>query len=341
VTYEPGRSQQTAARLTTKRRRVVTIGRHAHRQQRRSGQLMATLELEQLSKHFGPVAAVERVSFRVEQGSVVGFLGPNGAGKTTTLRILLGLVAPTSGTATINGRAYRALAKPRHVVGAVLEASNPYPGRTAVDHLRIEALAGDAPRARIDEVLDLVDLTEAAGRRVGQYSLGMRQRLGLATALLCDPDILILDEPANGLDPEGVHWLRRLLRQLADGGRTVLVSSHILAEVALTADSVVIMDRGRLVAQSNLAELTELAAQVIRVRTPRPELLATLLTENGAGVQLIGTDRLDVTGASGELIGNLAAESAIPIFETTTETLDLEDIFLQLTGGSAEQEVNR
>ena len=217
---------------------------------------MATLELNQLTKHFGPVAAVDQVSFSVEQGSVVGFLGPNGAGKTTTLRMLLGLVTPTSGTATINGRPYRELPEPRHVVGAVLEASNPYPGRSARDHLRIEALAGNAPRTRVDEVLDLVDLTAAAGRRVGQYSLGMRQRLGLATALLCDPEILILDEPANGLDPEGVRWLRQLLQRLAADGRTVLVSSHILAEVAQTVDAVVILDHGRLVTQSTVAELT-------------------------------------------------------------------------------------
>jgi ABC-2 type transport system ATP-binding protein len=302
---------------------------------------MATLELNQLTKHFGPVAAVDQVSFSVEQGSVVGFLGPNGAGKTTTLRMLLGLVTPTSGTATINGRPYRELPEPRHVVGAVLEASNPYPGRSARDHLRIEALAGNAPRTRVDEVLDLVDLTAAAGRRVGQYSLGMRQRLGLATALLCDPEILILDEPANGLDPEGVHWLRRLLRQLAADGRTVLVSSHILAEVAQTVDSVVIMDHGRLVTQSTLDQLTERAAHVIRVRTPRPGQLAAILVENGAKAQIVGPDRLEVTGAPGELIGTLAAEAAIPIFETTAETADLEDVFLQLTGNPADQEVTR
>jgi ABC-2 type transport system ATP-binding protein len=302
---------------------------------------MATLELDQLTKHFGPVVAVDQVSFSVEQGSIVGFLGPNGAGKTTTLRMLLGLITPTSGTATINGRPYRELPQPRHVVGAVLEASNPYPGRSARDHLRIEALAGNAPRSRVDEVLDLVDLTEAAGRRVGQYSLGMRQRLGLATALLCDPEILILDEPANGLDPEGVHWLRRLLRQLAAEGRTVLVSSHILAEVAQTVDSVVIMDHGRLVTQSTLDQLTERATHVIRVRTPRPEHLAALLVENGATAHIVGPDRLEVTGASGELIGTLAAEAAIPIFETTTEAADLEDVFLQLTGNPAHQEVAR
>jgi ABC-2 type transport system ATP-binding protein len=302
---------------------------------------MATLELDQLTKHFGSVVAVDQVSFSVEQGSIVGFLGPNGAGKTTTLRMLLGLVTPTSGTATINGRPYRELPQPRHVVGAVLEASNPYPGRSARDHLRIEALAGNAPRSRVDEVLDLVDLTAAAGRRVGQYSLGMRQRLGLATALLCEPEILILDEPANGLDPEGVHWLRRLLRQLAAEGRTVLVSSHILAEVAQTVDSVVIMDHGRLVTQSTLDELTERATQVIRVRTPQPGQLAAILAENGATAQVTGPDRLEVGGATGELIGTLAAEAAIPIFETTAEAADLEDVFLQLTGNPTHQEVTR
>jgi ABC-2 type transport system ATP-binding protein len=302
---------------------------------------MATLELDQLTKHFGAVVAVDQVGFSVEQGSVVGFLGPNGAGKTTTLRMLLGLVTPTSGTATINGRLYRELPQPRHVVGAVLEASNPYPGRSARDHLAIEALAGNAPRSRVEEVLDLVDLTGAAGRRVGQYSLGMRQRLGLATALLCDPEILILDEPANGLDPEGVHWLRRLLRQLAAQGRTVLVSSHILAEVAQTVDSVVIMDHGRLVTQSTLDQLTARATQVIGVRTPRPEQLAAILVENGATAHVVGLDRLEVTGASGELIGTLAAEAAIPLFETTTEAADLENVFLQLTGNPSHQEVTR
>jgi ABC-2 type transport system ATP-binding protein len=302
---------------------------------------MATVALDKLSKRFGPVMAVDQVSFTVDQGSVVGFLGPNGAGKTTTLRMLLGLVTPTSGTATINGSPYCELSHPRHVVGAVLEASNPYPGRTAADHLRIEALAGEAPRSRVDEVLDLVDLTEAAGRRVGQYSLGMRQRLGLATALLCDPEVLILDEPANGLDPEGVHWLRRLLRQLAGEGRTVLVSSHILAEVAQTVDSVVIMDHGRLVTQARLDDLTQRATQVIRVRTPRPERLAALLVDNGAAATVTGPDRLEVTGASGEVIGTLAVEAGIAIFETTTEAVDLEDVFLQLTGATAQQEVSR
>jgi len=217
---------------------------------------MATLEFRGLTKHFGPVTAVDDLSFTVRHGSVTGFLGPNGAGKTTTLRMLLGLVTPTAGTATIDGRPYRALARPRQVVGAVLESSGAYPGRTAAAHLRIEALVAGARKERVGEVLSLVGLSDAADRRVGGFSLGMRQRLSLATALLCDPEVLILDEPANGLDPEGVHWLRRMLRDLAEAGRTVLVSSHILAEVTQTVDRVVILHRGRLVAEASLAELT-------------------------------------------------------------------------------------
>jgi ABC-2 type transport system ATP-binding protein len=217
---------------------------------------MAVIEIAGLTKRFGGLTAVDHVSFTVSRGSVTGFLGPNGAGKTTTLRMLLGLVTPTEGTATINGHRYRDLPAPLHAVGAALESSSAYPGRTARSHLRIAALAGDAPGRRVDEVLGLVDLADAAGRRVGQFSLGMRQRLALATALLCDPEILILDEPANGLDPEGVRWLRQLLQRLAADGRTVLVSSHILAEVAQTVDAVVILDHGRLVTQSTVAELT-------------------------------------------------------------------------------------
>jgi ABC-2 type transport system ATP-binding protein len=217
---------------------------------------MPVIEVRGLTKRFGQVLAVDQMSFEVERGTVAGFLGPNGAGKTTTLRMLLGLVRPDSGTATINGRPYRDLEEPLHQVGAVLEASSFHPGRTARNHLRVQAMAGQADPSRIDDVLELVELTGAADRRVGGFSLGMRQRLGLATALLTDPDLLILDEPANGLDPEGVRWLRDLLRGLAAEGSTVLVSSHILAEVAHTVDSVVIVHRGHLVTQASLAELT-------------------------------------------------------------------------------------
>jgi ABC-2 type transport system ATP-binding protein len=217
---------------------------------------MAVIEVRGLTKRFGRVVAVDRLSFEVEAGHVVGFLGRNGAGKTTTLRMLLGLVRPDAGTATINGRAYRDLPEPLHQVGAVLEASSFYPGRTARNHLRVQAMAAEVDPSRIDEVLDLVDLGGDADRRIGGFSLGMRQRLGLAAALLPEPELLILDEPANGLDPEGVHWLRDLVRGLSAEGVTVLVSSHILAEVAQTVDSVVILDHGRLVSQSSLADLT-------------------------------------------------------------------------------------
>jgi ABC-2 type transport system ATP-binding protein len=217
---------------------------------------MPVIKASGLTKRFGPVLAVDQLSFEVEPGTVTGFLGRNGAGKTTTLRMLLGLVAPDAGTATINGHAYADLPEPLHQVGAVLEASGFHPGRTARNHLRVQALAGQADPSRIEDVLDLVELTGAADRRIGGLSLGMRQRLALATALLTDPGVLIMDEPTNGLDPEGVRWLRNLLRGLAAEGTAVLISSHMLAEVAQTVDQVVIVDRGRAVAQSGLAELT-------------------------------------------------------------------------------------
>jgi ABC-2 type transport system ATP-binding protein len=217
---------------------------------------MATIQIRGLVKRFGPVTAVDGLSFDVSPGTVTGFLGPNGAGKTTTLRILLGLVTAGAGTAMINGHAYRDLPEPLHTAGAVLEASSFHPGRTARAHLRIQALAAEADPSRIADVLELAGLAGDADRRIGGFSLGMRQRLGLATALLADPEVLILDEPANGLDPEGVRWLRDLLRGFAAEGGTVLVSSHLLAEVAQTVDSVVIVDHGRLVAQGPVAELT-------------------------------------------------------------------------------------
>ena len=216
---------------------------------------MVAIEVRGLAKRFGGVQAVADLSFQVEHGEVTAFLGVNGAGKTTTLRILLGLVAPDAGTAVIKGQPYAALADPMHQVGAVLEASGFHPGRTARNHLRIQAMAAGVAEPRIDDVLERVGLTGAARRRVGEFSLGMRQRLGLAAALLAGPDVLILDEPANGLDPPGIRWLRDMLRGMAADGTAVLVSSHILAEVAQTADSVVIIDHGRLVAQAPLAGL--------------------------------------------------------------------------------------
>jgi ABC-2 type transport system ATP-binding protein len=289
---------------------------------------MAVITIQGLTKRFGPVVAVDDLSFEVDQGTVVGFLGPNGAGKTTTLRTLLGLVSPTAGTARIDGKPYRELADPIHHVGAVLEASSFHPGRSARNHLQVTATAAGLPATRADQVLAQVGLTEAARRRVGGFSLGMRQRLGLATALLGDPQVLILDEPANGLDPEGVHWLRGLLRHLADQGRTVLVSSHVLAEVAQTVDQVVIIAAGRLVTQSTLAARTD---QLVRVRTPQAEALRSLLATQGIHADPDGADQLVAAGTTTETVGKAAAAAGIVIYEMGAERSNLEDVFLQLT----------
>ena len=294
---------------------------------------MAAIELRGLTKRFGEVLAVDDVSFSVPRGTVTGFLGPNGAGKTTTLRMLLGLVEPTEGTATVGDCLYRDLVAPLHHVGAVLEASSFYPGRTARNHLRVQAMAGDVDAARVDAVLELVRLVDVADRRVGGFSLGMRQRLALATALLGDPEVLILDEPANGLDPEGVRWLRERLRGFADEGRTVLVSSHVLAEVAQTVDSVVILDRGRMVAHAPLAQLAATAGvqPTVRIRTPKVEELCAAVVADGAHARAVGSDVVEVTGTTPERVGPLAADRAIPVFESATEVADLEDIFFHLT----------
>jgi ABC-2 type transport system ATP-binding protein len=292
---------------------------------------MAVITIQGLTKRFGQVVAVDDLSFQVDQGTVVGFLGPNGAGKTTTLRMLLGLVSPTAGTARIDGKPYRELADPIRHVGAVLEASSFHPGRSARNHLRVVATAAGLPRNRADQVLEQVGLTQAARRRVGGFSLGMRQRLGLATALLGDPQVLVLDEPANGLDPEGVHWLRGLLRQLADQGRTVLVSSHVLAEVAQTVDQVVIIARGRLVTQSTLAALTARTEQLVRVRTPQAEALRSLLAAQGIQADPDGTDQLVAVGTTTAAVGRTAAVAGVVIYEMGAERSNLEDVFLQLT----------
>jgi ABC-2 type transport system ATP-binding protein len=298
---------------------------------------MAAISVQGLTKRFGDVLAVDHLTFDVDPGTVTGFLGPNGAGKTTTLRMLLGLVAPTSGTATIDGRPYRELVDPARRVGAVLEASGFHPGRSARDHLRVLATAAGLPSGRVGEVLGQVGLTGAGRRRVGGFSLGMRQRLGLAAALLGDPEVLVLDEPANGLDPEGVRWLRDLVRGLADQGRTVLVSSHLLAEVAQTVDQVVIIDRGRLVARSSLAALTAGADRTVRVRTPQPEALRGLLVARGATVTPDGPDRLVVGGVTAEQVGQAAAAGGVVLHEMRFERSNLEDVFLELTASRGER----
>jgi ABC-2 type transport system ATP-binding protein len=294
---------------------------------------MAVIAVQGLGKCFGDVVAVDDLSFEVDQGTVTGFLGPNGAGKTTTLRMLLGLVTPTTGTATIGGRAYRELAEPIREVGAVLEATGFYPGRTARDHLRVLGVqAGLHDSAgRADELLGLVGLADADRRQVEGFSLGMRQRLGLAAALLGDPRVLVLDEPANGLDPEGIHWLRGFLRHLAGQGRTVLVSSHALAEVAQSADEVVIIARGRLVAHSTLEALTARATPSVLARSPDAAALHDLLTGNGVKAELAGGDRVTATDTSTEAVGRLAASGGLVLYELRLDRSNLEDVFLELT----------
>ena len=284
-----------------------------------------------LTKRFGDIAAVEDLSFDVGAGSVTGFLGPNGAGKTTTLRMLLGLAAPTSGRALVFGRRFVELERPAARVGAVLEAADVHPGRTGRDHLRVLAPLVRVPRSRVDEALALVDLGGAGSRRVEGYSLGMRQRLALAAALLGDPELLILDEPANGLDPEGVRWLRDFLRAFAAEGRTVLVSSHHLAEVAETVDQVVIINRGRLVVESPLTELTARAAGSVLVEAARPDVLERALHEAGVTVTERRNGMLRVHGVTADGIGEIARAADVGLRQLTTESSSLEDVFLELT----------
>jgi ABC-2 type transport system ATP-binding protein len=292
---------------------------------------MTVIEVRTLSKRFGPATAVDDLSFTVGPGTVTGFLGPNGAGKTTTLRVLLGLVRPTSGQAVIWGRPYRELGQRRRRVGAVLDASGFHPGRTVTDHLRVRAAATGAGRSRIGAVLAETGMGGLAGRRAGSLSLGERQRLGLAGALLGDPQVLILDEPANGLDPAGVLWLRGFLRRLGEQGRTVLVSSHLLAEVAQFADRAIVIDRGRLVSAGPVSELIKAARRTVVVRTPHAEALRAALASERVVVRAAGPDRLEITGLSTEQVGTLAAALSIPVFEMTADTGSLEQAFLRLT----------
>ncbi len=287
------------------------------------------LAVRHVTKRFGDVVAVDDLSFEVAGGTVTGFLGPNGAGKSTTLRMLLGLVRPTAGRALVTGVAYRDLSQPVRTVGAALEATGFHPRRRAVDHLRIAARAAGITPDRVDQVLDDVDLTAAAGRRVGGFSLGMRQRLALATALLGDPQIVIADEPTNGLDPQGLHWVRGFLRQLAAQGRTVLVSSHHIAELALTADDVVIIRRGRLVAAGPVDDLTG-RGQRVWLRTPDAERLAAALTAEGIAVTRRDGDELVADGPT-EDVGRVVARAGIAIYEMHAERLSLEDAFLTMT----------
>jgi ABC-2 type transport system ATP-binding protein len=292
------------------------------------------VKAESLSKTFGEVSAVTDLSFALGAGTITGFLGPNGAGKTTTLRMILGVVAPTSGRALVFDHPYAELTRAGLRVGAVLEATDFHPGRSGRDHLRMLRQAVDVPGSRADEVLRLVELGDAARRHVKGYSLGMRQRLGLAAALLGDPELLVLDEPTNGLDPEGVHWLRDFLHRLAAEGRTVLISSHVLAEVAQTVDRVLIVSRGRLVLSSSLTDLTARAGGAVRVRSLDPQRLTKALRDDALQVTT-GTDHsLLVQGASSERIGRIAFEAGVPLIELVNDAGLLEDIFLELTSAA-------
>ena len=290
------------------------------------------IAVEGLSKRYGKALAVDDLSFEIERGSVTGFLGPNGAGKTTTLRILLDLVKASSGTATIDGKRYRELDEPAKRVGSVLEATNFHPGRKGRNHLRVLARPQRIPDQRVDELLELVDLAGAAKKRVKTYSLGMRQRLTIAGALLGDPDVLILDEPANGLDPEGIRWLRGFLRGLAERGRTVLVSSHVLPEMAQLADRVVIIHQGKLISHTSLDEILARAEGGVRVRSPQAQQFRTALSSAGVESAETSVGTLAIKDTPIERVGELAAQNRIVLHELSAESASLEEIFLELTG---------
>jgi ABC-2 type transport system ATP-binding protein len=297
--------------------------------------MSSAIEVHGLSKQFGPLRAVDDLTFEVAEGRVTGFLGPNGSGKTTTLRMLLGLVSITDGAATFGGRRYVELDHPIHHVGAVLEATSFHPSRRAEDHLKSVANGAGIPLIRVDETLELVGLADVARRRVGKFSLGMRQRLQLATALLGEPEVLILDEPSNGLDPQGIQWLRTFIRHQASVGHSVLVSSHLLSEMEETVDDVVIVSHGKLVLQTTLAELANRAGTStgMRIRTPEMARLRAVLDAIPVGYVQTGADTLAIAGATPEWFGPLAAQNQIVLYELVHDRGSLEDVFLQLTHG--------
>jgi ABC-2 type transport system ATP-binding protein len=300
-----------------------------------------SIEVRELTKRYGRTVAVDHLSFDVHPGVVTGFLGPNGAGKSTTLRMILGLDNPVSGSALINGRPFSEHRRPLFEVGALLDPKAFHPGRSAENHLRGLALANGIDQGRVDAVLDLVGLTVVASKRAGGYSLGMGQRLGLAAALLGDPGILILDEPVNGLDPDGILWIRNLLRSLAAEGRTVLVSSHLMSEMALTAEHLVVIGRGRLLADDSVEAVIAAAGRsTVRVRSPQAERLAALLTAAGAAPTSASRRELTVTGRSTDSVGELAAANGITIHELSLEQASLEEAFMELTHDSVEYRTN-
>lgn len=289
------------------------------------------IRVDGLTKRYGSTVAVDDLSFAAAPGQVTGFLGPNGAGKSTTMRLILGLDRPDAGTALVSGRPCRDYREPLFEVGAVLEGGTTHPGRTAWHHLLWLGQTHGIGRGRIAEVLEQTGLADVAHKRVGDFSLGMGQRLGLAAALLGDPPVLILDEPTNGLDPEGMAWIRRLLRDLAAEDRTILVSSHLMSEMEQIAEHVVVIGRGRLIADTSLADLMTAAGRRLRIRTPHPDRLASVLAEHGAHVST-GTDgHLSVAGIEADRVGDLAAAHGLPVHELAAQAASLEDTFLELT----------
>ena len=291
-----------------------------------------TIEVRGLTKRYGATVAVDDLTFSVSPGRVTGFVGPNGAGKSTTMRLILGLAAPDAGMATVGGEPYRNKLFPLREVGALLDASATHPGRRARDHLLWLAQSNDIPRSRIDEVLELVGLSGVGGRRTGGFSLGMAQRLGIAAALLADPPALILDEPVNGLDPEGIVWIRGFLRSLAAEGRTVFVSSHLMSELQGTADHLIVIGRGRLIADASVDELLASAADgSVDVRTPDATEVMTALANAGGTVVSTGRGSFTVTGLGPERIATLVAERGLRLFELTPRRATLEDVYLELT----------
>jgi ABC-2 type transport system ATP-binding protein len=296
------------------------------------------IEVDHVTKRYGEKVAVEDLTFTVRPGTVTGFLGPNGAGKSTTMRVMLGLDAPTSGRATINGRDYRDLEAPLHEIGAMLEARAIHTGRSAYHHLLAMAQTHGIGRKRVEEVIELVGLGQVARKRVGSFSLGMGQRLGIASALLGDPAAVILDEPANGLDPEGILWIRNLLKGLAAEGRTVFLSSHLMSEMALTAEHLVVVGKGRLIADTSVAEIVAQASHdaAVRVVTPDATELRDVMIAEGAAVSSDARDVLDVRGLPHTRIGELAAGRGLVLHELTPRQASLEDAFMRLTGDAVE-----
>ena len=300
------------------------------------------IEIANLSKRYGQTLAVNDLSFTVVAGKVTGFLGPNGSGKSTTMRMIVGLDTPTSGRVTVGASEYRKLRFPLHKVGALLDANAVHPGRRARNHLLWLADSNNLPKSRVEEVLAMVGLTEVAHRRAGEFSLGMGQRLGIAAALLGDPEVLIFDEPINGLDPEGILWVRHLLRSLADEGRTVLVSSHLMSETALTADSLVIIGRGQLLATGSVADFIETSSgHHVHALTSDQAALSELVRAKGAKVTPDGSEGLSITGLEARDVGILAAASGLTLYELSTQRASLEDAFMELTHEQADYKAPR